>query len=292
MKIVIHAGRHKTGTTYLQRFLGTNAPALLKEFNVLYPEVGRHNAGYYHHEFFQQLSTNGDRKDLFLRELKREVAEANPEIVLFSSEYLSRDTVRDEELRAIVDALSPADLEVIVYLRKQDDFLCSRFAERVKRGHISYPDSIFSINAELDYETFLDRYAKAFGDGKLSVRSYDRAVESGLIKDFAACLQQPAIADLPVPSGGANRRLPWRYVQVLWYANAMPASRWLLANRPVGYLFRRAADHFPSLCDGRRPLKESEAKHLLEQYAQSNDAVSVKYCSGKPLFSFRRENGR
>ncbi|WP_297793857.1 hypothetical protein [uncultured Marinobacter sp.] len=286
MKILIHAGRHKTGTTYLQQFFGMNAARLLKDFGILYPESGRNPYFNYHHELFENILKNGRKKSGIINELRREVNENKSEIVLLSSEYLSRDTMQSEELKIIKESFSPYDVEIIFYLRRQDDFLCSRYSERVKQNRLAFPDTIWSFNAELNYLKFLDRYARIFGVSNIIVRSYNKAIKIGLIEDFASFLKEPCLAQLPKPEHEANKRLPWRYLHALWYANSNPLSRKILANRGASYFFRRAAKHFPSLFDGNRPITDSEAKLLMQRYADSNNAVAEKYTDGDPLFVY------
>tara|TARA_R110000851_G_scaffold302714_2_gene460044 strand:- start:23416 stop:24276 length:861 start_codon:yes stop_codon:yes gene_type:complete len=284
MKIIIHAGRHKTGTTYLQQFLGMNASLLLKDFGILYPESGRNKYFNYHHEFFQGLVTGGNEEKAIINELKQEIEETNPEIVLFSSEYLSRSSIQNKELNTIKECLPETDIEIIFYLRRQDNFLCSRYAEQVKRGLLAYPDTIWDINAELDYFKFLERYAYVFGNSNLNVRSYDQAIESGLVEDFSECLGEPRLAQLPRPPVGANNRLPWRYLNFLWYANSKPLLRKFVSNRFTSLIFRKGAQFLPKLFDGKRPLTKSEARFLLEKYSESNDKVKKIYSNGSSSF--------
>lgn len=286
MKIVIHAGRHKTGTTHLQRFFGMNATRLLNEFGILYPESGRNPYFNFHHEFFESLLKNGDNKSAMIKLFWREVKEAKPEIVLFSSEYLSRDTIQDEELKIIKESFLPYGVEIIFYLRRQDHFLCSRYSERVKQNRLAFPDNIWSFNAELDYLKFLDRYASIFGVRNIIVKSYDKAKEIGLIEDFSSLFKEPTLAQLPRPAQEANKRLPWGYLRILWYANSNPITRKMLANRGASYFFRRAAKYFPSIFDASRPITDSEAKLLIQRYNDSNKSVSDKYTEGVPLFVY------
>ena len=58
MEIIIHIGRHKTGTTSIQHFLVLNEELLLNQYGIYYPEIGRCPLFKYHHPLFSDWGAN------------------------------------------------------------------------------------------------------------------------------------------------------------------------------------------------------------------------------------------
>lgn len=240
MKLLIHAGTHKTGTTYLQHFFALNERELLERHGILYPKAGRHEFHPYHHPFFAALIKRESHADEILSALEREVADAKPDLVLMSSEYLSRDSLTQENLGTLRSALR-SDPIFLFYLRSQDEFALSRYAERIKQGILGYPQSIWDCTELLDYQKFLGRFELVFGRDSIVVRSFADARRSGLVDDFASAIRKPGIAKLSKPDTGANQRYCWLHLALLRHANPHPTLRRLLTHRHVTRFMRQGA---------------------------------------------------
>lgn len=286
--LIIHAGRHKTGTSYLQQFLGINRQTLLQKYSILYPASGKNPYFHYHHDLMKCLGDSGNKSESLLTSFQKEVFEKKPKAIILSSEYLSRSSINENFLRNIKSALSNYDITVIFYLRNQGDFLCSRYAEQTKQGILSYPDNIWTINAELDYIKFLERYANVFGTEQVQVHFYDSAKNNGgLLNDFVAWIGVQDISGLTVPERGSNKRLPWNYLKLLWYANNKKIGRQIVLNRFIQKFFIKGASVFPKLFDGKRPITEAESTVLGENFNASNTLVYKRFSnqSDRPILA-------
>lgn len=293
-KIIIHAGRHKTGTTYLQQFLEINKNTLLSSYSILYPDAGKNPYHYYHHDLIKSFAANCSQtgtSDL-ANQFEDEVARENPNFIIISSEYLSRSSIDRKFLSSLKNSLSGYDIKIIFYLREQVDFLQSRYAEQVKQGVLSYPKGIESIDAELDYDLFLERYIDVFGKHNVKVHSYEIAKnrEGGLLQDFCSWIGIVDISTLSKPVRGSNHRLPWNYLKLIWLGNESMFFRKIISSRPVRYLFKKGASIYPTLFDGPSPLSMSDTVKLRKKYKESNSEVFKKYYGKDNILGIHSES--
>ena len=153
MKILLHIGTAKTGSTALQRTLAANRDALAQA-GVLFPDslVGygfghiglywltlrpdeldrtRFVAGHLDHRQFAE-------RQMRLRDsLAREIDAARPDVLILSSEHLSVLMKTPEQVaavRSLVNAFG-TEVEVHLCLREQADLLGSLYAEMIKAGY-------------------------------------------------------------------------------------------------------------------------------------------------------------
>ena len=150
MDLYLHIGTEKTGTSSVQNFFAANRELLARK-GVLYPESpgARNHIGLA--AAAQDLSGMGPlRKLLGLKdraevELYRRKLAAGLEAeyrsrafktVVMSGEHCSSRLVDDEEVQWLKDMLSPhfEKIKIVIYLRRQDDYLLSIYSTSVKSG--------------------------------------------------------------------------------------------------------------------------------------------------------------
>lgn len=239
MKIVLHIGWHKTGTTSIQTFLLANRALLQREAGTYYPSEGLLHCA--HHPIawtYQKKTTSpwgevpeveGGGDSYVLAALQR-ARELGCETVLFSSEEFC--TFRDPEIQRIGETLlRNADVvKVVAYIRRQDKIIESAYNMEVKwwgvrsqlkfdqywRGKIGYPN----------YHASLGAWAKALGSEALVVRYFERSeFEQGdVCRDFctAAGLNPEG---LHFEHGDANESLGPTSLEFLRILNQLDMSR-------------------------------------------------------------------
>jgi len=166
-EVVLHVGMGKTGTSSLQAMLHHNRAGLV-ERGVLYPA----SPGRRRHLRLglamqsedrtppmsldwrrQQVSTPAELRPLFEDQLFAELAAARAPRLLFSDEALfgsTDDGIRN--LRDLMDRIATT-VRVVVYLRRQDDHLASRYQQEVKRA-----GEVRRLAARLDQADFSHKY--------------------------------------------------------------------------------------------------------------------------------------
>lgn len=297
LSLVLHIGRHKTGTTAIQSFLSDSYDELLRH-GFLYPKTGRRRDGYGgalkpHHAslFLAILNDEGAGATAMSAELEQEIATTYPQRVVLSSEVLSRESVTQHDLERIKSLLPRMPIQVVVYLRRQDDIVMSRYAERVVRGRIGWPRGIAAVETEiqLDYAAALAPVCAVFGSENVLVRSYD-AERNNIIDDFlAACAIGCRL------EGAAeyrrNVRPLWGTLEAIRLANALPLGIRDIIRRNLlradKYLRRTP---LARRLDRPMPLSTGDRDRILSRCHQSNHQIERAFFAGAQVFPLEADS--
>jgi len=187
IKLYIHAGFHKTGTTAIQNFFDLNSNTLL-QMGILYPRDIRYYAPfirerYAHHYLAWNLGFgNPERREEakaaaagfdFSLTLAEEIKSNNPHTVLLSSEVFN-ESVNAENLRRLWEFSKGIDVNFIFYVRRQDDVLISAYKHKVTIGNYTGSIEDFLKLGIRDYNVFLQQYLSKFDAEKIKIRVYEK----------------------------------------------------------------------------------------------------------------------
>jgi len=217
--LILHIGTEKTGSTSIQRYLAKNR-VRLREAGVLFPlapgldnqraltAAAEENTQDSALQEMFDLRTPNDlqrfRQDL-RGKLKKELREAGCSHVVMSNEHCSsrlRDHSQVEFLRTFLGDFFDR-IRILVYIRRQDDFLVSTYSTMVKTGRTN-PIHVPTMKGQLrryDHWDLLSRWAEIFGRENIICRKYDRSelVEGDIIHDFGAQAGVPTTPDYERP---------------------------------------------------------------------------------------------
>ena len=284
MEIIIHIGRHKTGTTSIQHFLALNEDLLLNQYGIYYPDIGRDPLMKYHHPLFRDWAENKKNLDLqLINEIIETAKRKYASRILLSSEILSRDSITESKWLQLKEAFKEK-ITIIVYLRRQDKYLQSMYAEEILHGLIKSKSTIKDTKTNLDYFHFLAPICRTFTQNRIIVKSFDRAIKLGLYQDFVKNLGITLNDEFQLPPDNLNQSLPWRYLNIVRYANDYPFMRRLFINTISMRLIVSLAKIFPSFFNTPLPLTEEQRQEILSRYEESNKMVARKYFGGEDLF--------
>ena len=284
MEIIIHIGRHKTGTTSIQHFLALNEDLLLNQYGIYYPEIGRDPLMKYHHPLFRDWAENKKKLDLqLINKIIENAKRKSASRILLSSEILSRDSITETKWLQLKEAFNEK-ITIIVYLRRQDKYLQSMYAEEILHGLIKSKSTIKDTKTNLDYFQFLAPICRTFTQNRIIVKSFDRAIKLDLYKDFLKNLGITFNDEFQLPPDNLNQSLPWRYLNIVRYANDYPFMRRLFINTISMRLIISLAKISPSFFNTPLPLTEEQRQEILSRYEESNKMVARKYLRGEDLF--------
>ena len=129
---------------------------------------------------------------------------SSPVRYVLSSEGFSGDHDRGYDNTAVVAEcvhrmVDGHAADIIVYLRRQDDFVESLYTLSIKKGRsLSFDEYLARFDTRaFDWALLLERYAAAFGRRSLKVRRYHRAFlpsADSLLDDFGALIGCPELS--------------------------------------------------------------------------------------------------
>lgn len=310
--LLLHAGLHKTGTTAIQAFAAGNRE-FLKSCGAWYPTfepVGPAD-NESHNRLAHSIARTGKSGSLDDQDLHRLLeywrAECGSARVVVSAEALSRhvDPVggadwksqRTAYLERVADALAEFDIEVVVVLRRQAEFVYSAYLENImkasRRGAWSFARFRDYLAARhLRYEDNLDAFEHAFGT--VHVLVYDDLVQSGAFcAGFFRALGF-TVEGLDEP-GRIRRSLSARQARIKRALLPMIFTRG--QNRWTNNTLRRAGTTrlLERVFDDRGiGLWESDSTRMewQQRYESENERIRARFCPERTtLFPPERETG-
>jgi len=264
--LYIHIGTGKTGTSYIQQFVENNDEALRSQHNLVYLSTGREDAKH------RRLDFNARRRlenchDIVVQELKmakQEILSSTCENHLISDEDFPG--LKAEEIETISELFLPeVTVRIIVYLRRQDEYLESWFGQIVKTG---------SYTPEL-----LKPWEKAFGRENVIVRAYEKNqfknynLQEDFISVFGIKEHQLAPIDREV-----NTSLSRDKILLL---------RKLARNnldQLIDKDFIEALKKIDTRGDSKYVLSKDRRQEIVKFYESSNNSVSERYLNRGVLF--------
>ena len=291
--VVLHVGTGKAGTTSIQSFLHRNRDRL-RDLGYLYPQTpgtARHgrlslfirrgaeleNSPHWHR---QQQSDPETFRRVFRRRFLAEVEGSGlPRILLSDEELFGSSAPALRRLGRFTDRIA-SSLRLVVYLRRQDDHMVSRYQQGVKIGWIQrLGDWVHEDMSSLyDYNIRLRRLERLLAPTELVVRRFepDSFVDGSLYQDFLQAAGIGARADEWEQVPTRNLSLDAETVEFLRLLNLHrveneAATVGLIDNRD---LIRRLAQY----SDGPvLTLPGHVLEAFMEQWNESNRTVARRW---------------
>jgi hypothetical protein len=181
MRLVIHAGIHRTGTTTLQRFLASSRDAL-KDQGFLYPFET------ISHKKISWLLHNDRLTGRTLRDQLLNETSADTRTIILSHE----DFARLKPLAWLKPLKAEFDVQAVFYLRRQDFWLMSWYNQHVKwpfnrrKSLLSASEFLETIEDYywLDYYWLVSHWAKHLGRENVLVGVLEKAQVTDVVTDF------------------------------------------------------------------------------------------------------------
>ncbi len=301
LKIILHIGTEKTGTTSIQQFLLLNKDLLSKHGIRSASEVFLNKVS---NNFELVLASNPDPGRLIrfrdtgfpvfqaaiksrLAQLVATAAESGMDTIVFSSEHMSSRLVDESHIETLKQLFPPVcKFKIVVYLRRQDELYLGTQAEAIKRGNsnlkfvdpLKRPANKPYGPAYYDFDLLLGSWAKVFGDDSIVVRPYERSqlLRGDILEDFHSLIASHG-------SFGCYRRVP--KINKRLSAQALFAIARL---NSLGISSHEETEKYISQLDDYAPSSLLPADVLVEffsHFAVSNREVAKKYLQNGELFT-------
>ena len=223
MKIFLHIGIEKTGSTTIQRFLTANRTALLNRRIASSQALGVGNnvmlAAYaMNHDrsnsvHIAKRATDENNRLEFERVIAqgflREIDRLSPDIksIVLSNEHCHSNLVDIDEVQKLRQLLRQVsdDITIVVYLRRQIDVCISHYSTLLKLGYTRDLDTYVaqtSLRHFYNYLEFVNMWANVFGRDRLKVRIFDKhkLIGGDLIVDFCDAVEIKSLKGLTIPN--------------------------------------------------------------------------------------------
>lgn len=259
--VYLHVGPHKTGTTFLQKFLLDNATNILKS-NVLYPKRFLRIFG--HHLFRDAL----EKKSLTPEDIKY-FERITQDIVLSSENFIS---LNREHLDYLREALHSKNFVVIYAWRRSSLKMYSAWQEVIKHGgtrtffdyyheDLARPEQSLMLSPDLR----LDFFSGIFGKRSIKIIDYDASARKGtLVRDFLSIVNVKWSEEFITPEdrpAAINRSMDFTDIEVLRALNHIMPKRFGV---PGNLVRIRYVEHLEKLNE----IGLGQLKDLIRTYEQ------------------------
>ena len=305
--LYLHIGTPRTATTALQKFCSDNQKELNSQ-GYCYPVMPFQykNASPLRtaHFMFGRVVDASGKRDIErerqywadgFQELKK-VFEQYDNVIL-SDEGLWNCGFREKEnvwfkLKEEMDA-HEFNTKVIVYLRRQDDFLYSWWSQRIKEGlyqecTLSWEEMTKQLPiVHLDYFEMLNKIADYIGKENLIVRRFDKDyfVNGSIYEDFMHAIGLQYTDAYEIKTDTLNRSLTKNNTELKRIINKLPDL-----DASGKRMFQNILAHNSNCKKDNKKysmFSKSEANSLYEKYREGNQLVALEYMGKKEdLFSF------
>lgn len=201
IKLFIHIGTHKTGTTSIQKAFKQNPDSLKNEGVCFLDEpVNKITRNKLVHSKSLNKDLVDNVRDEFSAKIKKAV-DKGCHVLVSSCEELSGNVIEGyKNTRLVAEALFasltdlPLQTKIVVYLRRQDSFIESLYCQMIHIGE-TYDFKTFIKNfnqTHFNWYNLVKDYSHVFGKENIIVRIYNKdiSIDSNyLIRDFGKVIE-------------------------------------------------------------------------------------------------------
>lgn len=298
MRLILHIGVWKTGSSAIQSFLNLNRAALRGQ-GILSPSFTTAPNG---RAALLRAALAKDTTTLnrLVHELWQEADAANAHTLILSCEHYWPSS--REVLDMIASALKPrcSSVEVVAYLRPQDELWGAILAQqakslRVKPGRPLWGDNHFVgwgiARRGMFFARCLRRFERVF-DAKIAARHYNRSTfpDRDVVRSFLELTGVPEDG-LELSSGDANLSLGWKGLafSMSLAADRDQSSKWrrsMLKRRLAATVRKMARRHDDPDWMGRAPVifDGDERARIRAVYAEDEKRLADRFFDGVSPF--------
>lgn len=306
-RVIIHVGTSKTGTKALQSFLSNNRENLRGERISYYHPFENHlayytpgNGGFLLPLIYDRIGEYVDPEKLHsaLEESRRACDSLTAADTLILSEevlWISGFSYEKywDALRNVVGDIwgRDIDLNIVVYLRRQDDWTFSLWKQRAKfHTHpvtTMFPDYLQDLRRQgiTDYSVCIRRMEEAFGRRNIVIRRYNKTLsgENEICRDFMAALDLPWKDTYIIDRERVNDSITLAAAEATVFIRREKMDKGLERESVIKAI--ELFSHMDPEKNTYYPLGQVERRKLLDACKEGNSYISDRYFDGEPLFS-------
>ena len=227
MRIVLHVGLHKTGTSALQYFLSANSPLLL-DLGIYYKPIGPKQTN--HTVLATAMHKGRPELHASARTMWKNLLDAAQQVgadrLLLSSEEFTPQRL---DMALAKDLICDHSVTAIAYLRAADELVASAHNQVVRSPKVrSTAPANQKPFAYPPLDTVLQPWMDLLGQERLVLAPYDpgQFIGGTIFSDFLSMLSITNLDrfDFDVPDDQANRSLSAGLIELLRITNSLQRS--------------------------------------------------------------------
>ncbi|WP_019620720.1 hypothetical protein [Amphritea japonica] len=276
-KAILHIGRHKSGTSSIQKVLSEN-DSILEEYLFKYPR-GSFYKGYAHHNLAVSLRRSVTNKlsskelDLLVKKKSKEldlIKLKENEVLILSSESFQNSNPK--VIRKVFDE-SGFDVTIVCYLREQVGYIASAYNQKVHAGDYDKKFDEFFDGFELDYSKFVNSWVCEFSNVRFRLFDRKSLIDGDVVSDFFKSVL--GINDVLIRSADNNNSLSRKYLSFKLMFNMKEKN--ILEEQQRKKLYVGLAQMSLNDDTGVFRASFSMADEIFERVCESNNLISTKY---------------
>jgi hypothetical protein len=305
LKIYLHIGLEKTGTTSIQEFLTYKRDELINK-KILYakslhlPNNEYISVAFRNEEYVDDLRikhniTNPLQilkfREIIKDNLQQEINKYNPDILIISNEHISSRIKEEEERKNLINFLRnfSDDITMIVYLRRQDKFLESLYSTSIISGNTYSFEKFFQqiiYRQDLHFYKFLKSWEEFINKKNIIVRNFEKnsLYKNDIVEDFIKILNLDIKKDKNFKN---NTSLGFKKLAFLRHFNMFSP---MIKNNKFNYFRGNIVNILRNIKienDSKIKLTLNQLKILSNLYDEENKKVSKEYFqSNENIFRF------
>lgn len=304
MKLICHIGTPKTASTLIQNSFEANE-AWLYARGIAYGKVLAPDANHITlffvaanqvHDFARDYGLNSQKEvDAFRGKVSQRIEEhkknlpGSVDTMVMSSENLMGNIRTQDEITNLKTFLSQHfdDIQIVTYLRRQDDALLSMYGEFMRRGfnNETFPEFVTAcLGADtptpyLYYRRELSKWINVWGKQNMVVRRFSPVdfIQGNILADFMGIVQRTWEPDMDgfMPSGADNRGLSAPALEYLRRLHT--AVPFVTGGKPN--LQRTAlTPHLNLLPQSPRPIMAAAmARRIMDHFQEANRWLKTEF---------------
>ena len=299
MRILLHIGVEKTGTSTIQESLTLNRKNLA-EYGYEYLHMEGRNEyrdlpaycmnpsridNYFKESLINDYFSRQEFDNNFIRDFRSKMMNLTSSVhtVIISSEHLSSRLKYEDEIQRLKRLLSDysSDIDVLVYIRNQVDKAISNYSTKIKSGgSLSLDKYLVGFSEEFSnhYDELLRLWEGGFGKQSISVRLFDHRefINGDLLDDFYHALDSRLIQHLDYKVSPNNLSLSATGIGLARYVNKIIPK--FKPGKGVSRLNRTMITLISKHVGGRKlVLSNAQKRDLRKRFEFSNEQVRKRY---------------
>lgn len=297
--LYLHIGSPKTATTSIQMFCEDNKEALLAQgyayplLDYIFPHIAQRRNGHFLVGGFRFKDGKPNKeKDAMAYtaglDMLHETFKQVDNIILSDENLWNASRGKKFAFWNKIHEDSQNfgyQIKVIVYLRRQDDYINSWLSQQIKDGWNTFVEKKLSefVKAPkaltLDYYSALNKISAVVGQENVCVRVFERDKFGGRNKDvysdFLEAIGVEYTDEFVLGQEENNTSISGNYQEIKRVLNSVGHFKYLENEKVMGYIFECEKLKDPN--EKFNMLSEEETNAFLSKYQEGNDAIAKEY---------------